>query len=98
MSKALRNKSATFLLAQMSRPTSSIGGKNSLVLKTSVPDEVGEMLDRKARELGYRDGAEFRREVFILVAFGEQALLNLHSQRIRGLGLNLGGFSTAAGR
>lgn len=94
MSRARRTVSRTMDEAHRSRPTSSILGKNTAVLKTSVPDEVADRLERIARELGYRDGAEFRREAFIVLAFGEEELLDLHLQRIRALGRKLAGFTT----
>ena len=94
MSSARRKESRTFDDAQASRPTSSILGKNTAVLKASVPEIVAERLEQVARELGYRDGAEFRREVFIMLAFSEEELMNLHKNRITALGQKLAGFAT----
>jgi hypothetical protein len=98
MTSARRTTSRTKGEVKASRPTSSILGKNTAVLKTSVPDEVAERLERMARDLGYRDGAEFRREAFIMMAFSEEELLDLHQTRIRALGRKLAGFASGGAR
>lgn len=97
MRSARRTTSRTKGDVKPSRPTSSILGKNTATLKASVPEVVAERLQQMAIDLGYRDGAEFRREVFILLAFGERGLMDLYSKRISALGQNLAGFATRIG-
>lgn len=70
----------------MSRPTSSaLAGKNTCTVKTQVPDEVAEELQRFAKSRGYGSVSDCMREILLVTLYGPDYLASLHAERIRSL-------------
>lgn len=62
----------------------SIFGKGESELKTTVPLEVKQLADKRARELGMST-SEWVRDVALIALFGEDMVLSLYEQRVRGV-------------
>ncbi len=89
MSNALETKDRTLSFAQMSRPTSSVFGKNSVNLKTSVPDEVDDAIEALMRDGGYPSKSDFLRELILVALYGSKYVQSIHEERLASLGQNL---------
>jgi hypothetical protein len=76
----------------MSRPTSSaLTGKNTCTVKTQVPDEVLEELQRFTKARGYGSVSDCMREILLVTLYGPDYLASLHAERIRSLVRNEAG-------
>lgn len=83
----------------LSRPTSSaLAGKNTVPLKTLVPDEFADDFQRFAKDRGYGSASDCMREVLMVSVYGSEWLANLHRQRIESLARNGSEIGTGVGR
>jgi hypothetical protein len=70
----------------LSRPTASaLSGKQTVVLKTMVSDEVADAFTRFAKERGYATVSDCMRELLLVAVYGPDYLTDLHRQRIASL-------------
>lgn len=76
------------------RPTSSPLGKCTEAVKTAVPFEFKQDLERHWRALGYGSESDFVREALFIVVKGKDYLTNLHASRIDSVARNLAGIGT----
>lgn len=93
-----RTADAAQLAVSFSRPTTSVFGKATEVLKTSVCPEVKDAFARRARELGYPSDSDALREAVILFAFGSDYLQKIHADRIAAVAGRMAGIGTQDGQ
>ena len=70
------------------RISSPTVGKCDAVIKTTVTDELSDLLTRRARDLGYRSTADCLREIVEVALLGPEHVLSLHQRRIGALAQN----------
>jgi hypothetical protein len=73
-------------LPSFSRPTSSsLGGKQTVPIKTMVSDEVAEAFGAFAKQRGYGSASDCMRELILVAVYGEDFIASLHRERITSL-------------